>query len=57
MAKSYRNLSFDDAQAEALRLLKESIETGRWFHLPETLMQLRMIMQPVSDKQGRLKLG
>lgn len=54
---NYRGMSYEAASREATRLMKEAIETGRWFHLPECLMQLRAIMQPVSDKQTKLKLG
>lgn len=54
MSRSYSGMSHEAASREAIRLLKEAIETGRWFHLPESLIQLRAIMQPASDKQAKL---
>lgn len=56
-ARNYQGMSYEAASAEAGKLLREAIDTGHWFHLPECLMQLRAIMQPVSDKQAKLELG
>lgn len=53
----YRGMSYEQASREGERLLQEALKTGRWFDLPELLMQLRAIMQPVADKQAKLKLG
>jgi len=54
MPRNYRGLSYEGASKEATKLLREALESGQWFHLPECLMQLRAIMQPVSDKQAKL---
>lgn len=51
----YRRLTYDQAQAEALNLMREAIESQRWFDVPEKLMLLRSVMQrDVSPKTGRL---
>jgi hypothetical protein len=44
------------AEQEAERVMREALTTGRWFHLPERLAQLRRIAQGDSTHQGKLAL-
>ena len=54
MAFNYAGMSPEQAEAEARKLFKQAIETGRWFDLPERLSMLRKIIQRPNDKQRQL---
>ena len=54
MAFTYAGMSPDQAEAEAKKLFRDALESGRWFDLPERLAMLRKIVQGANDKQGRL---
>lgn len=43
------------AEGEAKRLLKEALETGKWFHLPEQLARLRSMIQRPDERQERMR--
>jgi hypothetical protein len=51
----YRGFSYQQASREAEKLLSEAIKTGRWFDLPERLIELRAIMNRTDAKQERMK--
>jgi hypothetical protein len=50
----YQGLTAAQAEAEARKLLRAALDTGRWFDLPDRLSLLRAIIQQPSDRQSRM---
>lgn len=50
----YAGFSTQQAARKADDLMREALETGRWFDLPERLSELRAIMQRGDERQRSL---
>jgi hypothetical protein len=57
MRPEYAGFSYQQASAEADKLLRDALKNGRWFDLPERLSDLRAIMHRSDSKQEKMKLG